>query len=422
MLAGVHLGKGEYVKRSRWFVVVAALSALSLTAAACGGDDGDDGADGGQAVEEKIPVSVYFQGALTGPFNYLVIPSFQGAKLAYKELNADDSFPAEVTLVEADTQGNPDQAPPVVEEAAGDPDTVAINGPQFSGESAVSGDTYNDSGIPFITAAATGVALAEEDWDYWYRTIGNDGAQGSLAGDFLVNEVGTKSLFVSNDKSEYGEPLSQTVAETAEAGGVEVVDIQGVESGADDYSGLISAIEASGADTLFFGGYDADFGKIVKQADEAGLDINMMSGDGSLSSTFLDVAGDAAEDVYISAPTDLGGDFIEKYNEEYGGQASSVPVYAGEGYDAAQLTGEGIRQAIEGGAETAEEIREGIKEYLDSLTAEDPFEGAVKSIAFDPQTHELTSEDTAALFYYYQVKDGEMSALGTGADLGLKGE
>jgi branched-chain amino acid transport system substrate-binding protein len=410
------------VKRSRWLAIVAAFSALSLVAAACGGDDGDDGADGGEAVEEKVPVTVYFQGALTGPFNYLVIPSFQGAQLAYKELNADDSFPAEVTLKEADTQGNPDQAPPVVEEGAGDPDTVAINGPQFSGESAVSGDTYNDSGIPFITSAATGVALAEEDWDYWYRTIGNDGAQGSLAGDFLINEVGTKKLFVSNDKSEYGEPLSQTVAETAEAGGVEVLDIQGVESGADDYSGLISAIEASGADTLFFGGYDADFGKIVKQADEAGLDINMMSGDGSLSSTFLDVAGDAAEDVYISAPTDLGGDFIEKYNEEYGGQASTVPVYAGEGYDAAQLTGEGIRQAIEGGAETAEEIREGIKEYLDSLTAEDPFEGAVKSIAFDPQTHELTSEDTAALFYYYQVKDGEMSPLGTGADLGLKGE
>jgi branched-chain amino acid transport system substrate-binding protein len=410
------------VKRSRWLAIVAAFSALSLVAAACGGDDGDDGADGGEAVEEKVPVTVYFQGALTGPFNYLVIPSFQGAQLAYKELNADDSFPAEVTLKEADTQGNPDQAPPVVEEAAGDPDTVAINGPQFSGESAVSGDTYNDSGIPFITAAATGVALAEEDWDYWYRTIGNDGAQGSLGGDFLIKEIGTKKLFVSNDKSEYGEPLSQAVAETAEAGGVEVLDIQGVESGADDYSGLISAIEASGADTLFFGGYDADFGKIVKQADEAGLDINMMSGDGSLSSTFLDVAGDAAEGVYISAPTDLGGDFIEKYNEEYGGQASSVPVYAGEGYDAAQLTGEGIRQAIEGGAETAEEIREAIKEYLDSLTAEDPFEGAVKSIAFDPQTHELTSEDTAALFYYYQVKDGEMSPLGTGADLGLKGE
>jgi branched-chain amino acid transport system substrate-binding protein len=407
------------VKRSKWFSLVAMLMALALIAAACGGDDDGGDGEGGQA-EEKIPVNVYFQGALTGPFNYLVLPSFQGAQLGYKELNADESFPADVTLVEADTQGNPDQAPPVVEEAAGDPDTVAINGPQFSGESAVSGDTYNDSGIPFITSAATGVALAEEDWDYWYRCIGNDGAQGSLGGDFLANELGVKRLFVANDKSEYGQPLSETVGEVAADAGVEVVDTQGVESGADDYSGLISAIEASGADSLFFGGYDADFGKIVKQIDEAGLDITLMSGDGSLSSTFLEVAGDAAEDVYISAPTDLGGDFVEKYNDEYGGQASSVPVYAGEGYDAALLTGEGIKSAIDGGATTPEEIREGIKEYIDGLTPESPFEGAVKSYAFDPETHELTSEDEAALFYYYQVKNGEMSPLGNGADLGLE--
>jgi branched-chain amino acid transport system substrate-binding protein len=409
------------VKRSRWFVVAAALSALSLMAAACGGDDGG-GDGGGQAVEEKIPVTVYFQGALTGPFNYLVLPSFQSVQLAFDELNADDTFPAEVTLKEADTQGNPDQAAPVVEEAAGDPDTVAIAGPQFSGESAVSGDTYNDSGIPFVTAEATGVALAEENWDYWYRTIGNDGAQGTLNGQFLAREVGVKRLFIANDKSEYGQPLSETVAEVAEKEGVEIVDTQGVETGAANYNSLISAVEASGADSLFFGGYDADFANIVSQADEAGLDIDMMSGDGALSSTFIENAGDAAEGVYISAPTDLGGDFIDKYNEEYGGEASSVPVYAGEGYDMASLIGEGIRSAIEGGASSPEEIREGIKEYLDGLTPENPFEGEVKDIAFDPETHELTSDDPPALFYYYQVKNGEMSPLGTGADLGLEGE
>jgi branched-chain amino acid transport system substrate-binding protein len=416
------LGKGEYVKRSKWLVAVSALSALMLTAAACGGDDDGDGGGGGSEAVEKTPVTVYFQGALTGPYNYLVIPAFQGAQLAFDELNADDSFPAEITFKEGDTQGNPDQAPPVVEEVAGDTETVAVVGPAFSGESAVSGDTYNDSGIPFLTPSATGVALAEEDWDYWYRVIGNDGAQGTLAGQFLAREVGAKQLFIANDKSEYGQPLSETVAEVAEEEGVEIVDTQGVEAGAANYNSLISAVEASGADSLFFGGYDADFANIVSQADEAGLDIEMMSGDGSLSSTFLENAGDAAEGVYLSAPTDLGGDFIDKYNEEYGGEASSVPIYAGDGYDAASLIGEGIRAAVDEGASSPEEIREGIQTYLTGLTPDAPFEGAVKSYAFDEETHELTSEDTAALFYYYQVKNGEMSPLGNGSDLGLESE
>ena len=412
------------MKRSKWFALVAMLMALTLVAAACGDDgDGGTGTGGDNGGGEKVPVTVYFQGALTGPYNYLVIPAFQGAQLAFDELNADENFPAEITLKEGDTQGSADQAPPVVEEIASDTETVAVVGPAFSGESAVSGDTYNDSGIPFLTPSATGVALQEEDWDYWYRCIGNDGAQGALAGQFLAREVGAKKLFVANDKSEYGQPLSETVAETAEGEGVEVVDIQGVEAGAANYNSLISAIEASGADSFFFGGYDADFANIVSQANEAGLDIEMMSGDGSLSSTFIENAGDAAEGVYLSAPTDLGGDFIDTYNEEYGGEASSVPVYAGEGYDAAMLIGEGIRTAIEDeGASAPEEIREGIKTYVDSLTPEAPYEGAVKSYAFDPDTHELTSEDTAALFYYYQVKNGEMDALGNGADLGLDSE
>jgi branched-chain amino acid transport system substrate-binding protein len=406
------------MKRSKWMVFVALLSALTLLAAACGGGDDDDGAGGQPA--EKIPVAVYFQGAITGPFNYLVIPAFQGAQLKAEELNADESFPAEITVKEGDTQGNPDQAAPVVEEATSDPETVAIDGPAFSGESAVSGDTYNDAGIPFICPSCTGVALAEEDWDYWYRAIGNDAGQGSLGGQYIAQELGAEQLFVADDKSEYGQPLADAVAEAAEEGGVEVVGRQGVESGADDYSAVLSDVEASGADTFYFGGYDADFGKIVKQGKEAGLDdVTFMSGDGSVSSTFLELAGDAAEGTHLTIPSDLGGDFAETYNSEYGGEASSVPVYAAEGYDVMGLIGEGIRSAIEGGAEDPESIREGIKEYLDGLTPEEPYEGAAKTYAFDSETHELAAEDVAQLFFVYEVANGEMSEVGNAADLGL---
>lgn len=407
------------MKKSRWLAFVALLSALMLVAAACGSDEeGGDGAEGGDGDVEKIPVTVYFQGALTGPFNYLVVPGFQGAQLRIKELNADPDFPAEITLKQGDTQGSPDQAPPVVEEIAGDPETVALVGPGFSGESAVSGDTYNDAGIPFVTPSATGVALAEEEWDYWYRAIGNDAGQGGLGGQYVASELGAKKLFVADDKSEYGQPLGDAVAESAEAEGVELVGRQGVESGQDDYSALISDVQATGADTFYFGGYDADFAKIVEQAVEGGFEGTMMSGDGSVSSTFIENAGDAAEGVNLSIPSDLGGDFAQTYNDEYGGEASSVPVYAAEGYDVASLIGEGIRSAVEGGSEDPESIREGIKEYLDGLT-ESPFEGVAKSYAFDPDSHELAAADVSELFFFYEVQGGEMVAVGNAKDLGL---
>src|SRR6185436_18203783 len=116
------------------------------------------------------------------------------------------------------------------------------------------------------------------------------------------------------------------------------------------YSALISDIEASGADTVFYGGYDADFGKLLKQAHDAGLDVTWMSGDGSVSSTLLDTAGDGAEGVYLSIPSNIGED---------------------------------IKEAIDGGATDAVGIRAGIKDYLDSLTVDNPFQGEAKPIAFD---------------------------------------
>jgi branched-chain amino acid transport system substrate-binding protein len=406
--------------RQRRFALVGAFTALALVAAACGGDEGGgDGGGGGGGAVEKIPVSIYFQGALSGPVSYLVIPGYQSANIRVEELNADDSFPAEITLHKGDTQGDPAQAPPVVEEAVADPETVAVFGPGFSGESAASGDSYNEAGIPFVTASATTPSLAEEGWDYWYRAIGNDAGQGSNAGNYLAEVVGAKKLFLAHDKSDYGQPLAEVVQETAEKAGVEIVGFEGIETDQEDYSSLISAVEQSEADALFFGGYDAQFGKIVRQIRDAGLDeqtLDVMSGDGSVSSTFLELAGDAAEGSHLIIPSNLGTDFVEKYNQELGGEASSVPIYAAEYYDVASMVAEGMKQTIEGGAEDAESIRQGIKEYLDTLTPDNPFDGEAKPYAFD-EKHELTADDYDALYYFYQVENGEMSLVGNAVDV-----
>lgn len=388
-----------------WLVLVAALS---LVAAAC--EDEGDGGGGGPV--EKVDVTVHFQGALTGDYNYLVVPAYQGALLRANELSADESFPANIDVVQGDTQGNPENAPPVVEAVVSDTDAVAVIGPAFSGESEASGDTYNEAGIPFVSPSATAVSLAEKGWDFWYRVVADDSGQGTLAGQYLAEVVGVQNVFVSHDKGAYGQPLAEQVRTTLEDSGVDVAGFEGIESGATDFSAFISDVEASGADALFFGGYDADFGKIVKQARDAGVDIDMMSADGSTSSTFLDLAADQAEGTHLVCPCNLGGDFSAKYQAEYGGEASSVPIYAGEGYDAMSVVGEGIRHAIEdNGATDAEGIRSGIKEYLDTLTVDNPYEGVSKEIAFD-ENHNLTAADPNALYYFYTVEGGEMTALG----------
>ena len=398
---------------TKWLRYLAITSAVALLGAACAQEEG--AGDGAQPAEEKIPVTVYFQGALTGDFNYLVIHAFQAAQLRFDELNAEADFPAEITLEQADTQGDPEQAPSVVETVVSDPNTVAVEGPSFSGESEASGDTYNEAGIPFVSPEATNPGLADKGWDFWYRTIANDDDQGTPAGQYIVSTLGAQDVYVSHDKSTYGQGLAEVVAETVESEGGSTAAVEGIEP-TEDYSAFISDVEASGADALYYGGYDAQTGLIVAQAREAGLDIPVISGDGSVSSTLLDLAGDSLTDVHLTCPCNLegSGDFLAKYEAEYG--ETGVPIYAAEGYDAASLLGEGIRSAIDGGATDPEAIRTGIKDYLDSLTAENPYEGVTKTYAFD-ENHELAADNRTDLIFFYEAAPGSISLLGSATDV-----
>ncbi len=406
----------------KWAGVIAGLAVFAMVAAACTEDTTSPTTTSATPVE-KIDVTVYAQGAWTGGVNSLTLPSFQGGQIRFDELNADPTYPATITYEPADTQGSGTGAPPIAQQAAQDPRTVAIFGPAFSGESETTGDTYNEAGIPFITASATSVTLAGFGWDYWYRAVGNDDAQGRLAAQWVAEVLQPESLYIIHDNTTYGKPLAEIVEQAAVDAGVQILGKSGIAEPAIDtgttvdFASIITDVQASGADTVFFGGYFVDSGPFLNQATAAGLDITLISGDGSVSSDFVTLAGEgAAEGTLLLAPSNVDSSFVEKYNQAIGGDALGIPVYAGEGYDVASLIGEGIKAAIDGGATTPVEIRLGIKTYLDSLVTGNEFQGVTKDYAFAQDPHELS---TAAdeLYYFYRVEGGVLVNLGNAVEV-----
>ena len=391
------------------FRFVAVLSLVALLGAACAEDTAAP--PDGEPVD-KIPVTVYFQGALSGDFVALVIHAFQAAELRFEELNADADFPATITLEQGDTLGDPENAPAVVETVVGNPDTVAVIGPGFSGESAASGDTYEEAGIPFITPSATNPDLSANGWQYWYRAVANDTDQGEPIGRFAAQ--GHESVFIVQDESEYGLGLAEVVSETLANEGVEEAGFEGAETGTQDFSSVISDIESSGADAVAYLGYVPDTAILTSQMRDAGLDIPVFSGDGSLSSDLLEVGGDSITDVFLSCPCSLSDDFLAQYNEAYPG--NPVPVYASEGYDVASMIAEGIQAAIEGGADDSRGDPQGIKDNMDTYTADSPFQGVAKTYAFD-STHELDAEDRAALIFLYEATPDGVTQLGNATEV-----
>jgi branched-chain amino acid transport system substrate-binding protein len=378
------------VRSTRLGKIAAASAAVVLFAAGCGGDgDGDGtaasptaGGDGGAACD----LSLAFFGALTGDAANLGIQIRNGAELAVNQYSEEAECP--VTLEQLDSQGSPDQAPALAQEAINNEAVVGIIGPAFSGESAAANPLFEEAVLPIITASATNPDLAGPD--IFHRMLANDGVQGPAVATYIRDIAQATKIFVVDDSSEYGLGLADIVRQDL---GDLVVGNDAVQAGQTDFSATVTAIRSSGADLVFFGGYYTEAGLLTAQMRDAGLDITFMSGDGSKDPGYVEAAGaEAAEGAILTCPCfppeQASGTFFDDYQAEYG----ELPgTYAAEAFDAANVFLQGIAEGIS----TREDMLTWVNDYDQ--------EGVTKQIKFAED-----GEIEALSVWAYTVKAGEV--------------
>jgi branched-chain amino acid transport system substrate-binding protein len=372
--------------------VIAVSAALALGASACG-DSGSGGSKGDT-------VTIGFLGDLTGENSGIVIPPKQGAQLAFDQYNATNPK-VKIQFKTYDSQGKGEQAVPLVKQAITKDKIAGLIGPTFSGESAQADPVLEEGKIPNISASATNAALAQHGWKYWHRLIGNDNVQGAGIGNFIATNLKAKKVFIIHDNSEYGKPLAETVKSNAEKGGVttseDAIDPQG-----SDYSSTVNKAKAFNPDAIFYGGYYAQAGKLLKQLREGGVKARFLSGDGSLDKGLAQGAGGTTADGSIIGcpclidPSGSAGAASKKFAQEYKAKFGSDPaIYSAEAYDAATA----FIAAVKAGNTTPEKINSFLS------TIDQP--GVSKQIKFSP-----AGEPTATDVYVYEVKGQQLPLLG----------
>ena len=80
---------------------------------------------------------------------------------------------------------------------------------------------------------------------------------------------------------------------------------EAIEPGKTDYFDLIDQLQAKGVDVLFFGGYSAEAGLIIRQARSRGYGVRMIGPDTLNSEYFWRVAGKASEGVLFPSYPEL---------------------------------------------------------------------------------------------------------------------
>jgi branched-chain amino acid transport system substrate-binding protein len=259
--------------------------------------------------------------------------------------------------------------------------------------------------IPSVSASATNVTLGEKGWKYWHRILPGDRIQGTGIGEFMARALGAKKVFVIHDNQDYSKGLADVVTNTLKEKGVtvqnDVIDPEG-----SDYASTINKVKPVNPDAIFYGGYYAEGGRLLKQLREAGVTARFMSGDGSLDAGLAKGAGSANSDGALVGcpclvdPTGEAGERSKKFADAYKAKFNTVPaIYSGEGYDAATA----FVEALKAGKTTTEDINA----FLSTIDVQ----GVTKQIKFGAD-----GEPAGGDVYIYQFKGQAYELLGNSKD------
>lgn len=368
-------------------LAVIATAGLALTA--CGSNSSST-ATGGTS-SGSAPCGHYeigFMGATTGPYGALGQNMVGGIKLALDTYNkAHASCPVNVKVF--DSQGDPTKATPLATQIIQDTNIVALVGPGFSGESLATGKTFFQAGLPSISPSATNVTITQQGWSTWHRVIGNDSAQGAADARYIMNTAKATKAFVIDDGSDYGKGLASYV-KSGLASMVCSSCTDTVQTGQTDFSTTVGKVTASGADAVFYGGYYAEAGLLVKQLRQAGYKGLFMSGDGSEDPAFVKAAGaQAADGAVLSAPAGPApASFDTKYQAVNGAPSG---LYSTQSYDAANI----ILKAIDAGKTSHQDMND----FISSFTGT----GVSGPISFDSK-----GDIKSSTIFAYKVANGKL--------------
>lgn len=235
------------------------------------------------------------------------------------------------------------------------PQLVAIFGTTCSGAAVPAAKTMSEANLVMISGGNTAPSLTSvsgnqgTDWQPGYfRVAHNDANQGRAAATFVFNEFGAPRAATINDGDTYTQGLTDVFGQVFTELGGEIVLATAINKGDTDMKPVLETVAASGAEFLFFPLFEPESHFITLQAKEVeGLaDIGLMTGESSLTPTFIEAVNSGGDGIYFVGPATPENaayqTFVANYQSTYG-QAPRSPLLA-PAYDAANLLLDTIEQ------------------------------------------------------------------------------
>jgi branched-chain amino acid transport system substrate-binding protein len=335
------------------------------------------------------PIKLAAIQVLSGDIAYAGTEHAQSAELAISE-RGDQLLGHPITLQREDSKCSPEGGANAALKVVADPQVLAIVGPICSGAAVSAGEVMSEAGLVMISGANTAPSLTSiggergDDWQPGYfRTTHNDSVKGRAAATFAFEELGVTKAATFNDSEAFSQQLVQVFEQTFKELGGDVVLATAITKGDTDMKPVLTALEVSGAELLFFPLISPEGDLVVEQSREIpGLEkIFLMSDDSLLSEPFIESL--SADDVvmfFLTPTTPEGVDELAAEYEAKFGESLSFTFYSFT-YDATNM----ILNAIEAVAVQEQDgtLHIGRQALRDAIYATSDFEGVTGSITCD---------------------------------------
>ena len=320
------------------------------------------GIAGASLAQDKLKVGAYLP--MTGAVAAYGESEWKGIQVA-KEMEPE-VLGKKIETVLVDTKSDKIEAANAMTLLVEKEKVVGVLGEAISGNSMAGNPISEAAKIPTVSPTATN-PLVNQGKQYAFRACFIDPFQGQVAARFAKEELKALTVAVIIDiAQDYCVGLGNFfVKEFVKLGG-KVVSTTYIQTGDQDFSAQLSAVQASKPDVIYAPNYYTEDALLAKQARDLGIKVPILTGDGAQEEALIKVGGAAVENMYFTghfhkqaATTERAKEFMKRYEEKY---KKDTDAFGALGADAYFLLVDAIKRA---GSTDGTKIREALAQTKD---------------------------------------------------------
>ncbi|MBF0447100.1 MAG: ABC transporter substrate-binding protein [Magnetococcales bacterium] len=304
------------------------------------------------AQADNIKIGTFL--AVTGPASFLGDPELKTLQMYVDKINAQGGVNGrQITLIHYDTGANPKNAVSFAKRLIKKDQVDLIVGGSTSGTTMAVIPTIEEEQIPFISMAGS-IKIVEPVKKWVFKTPHTD----KMAAEKIFIDMkkrGITKVGLISGSGGFGKSGRDQVLDLAPSHGIEIVADESYGNKDTDMTAQLSKVRAANPDAILNFGFGSGPAIVTKNIQQLGITLPLYQSHGVASMKYIEMAGQAAENVRLPAASLLVADklpdsdpqksVIQAYKSSYESQFGPVSTFGGHAYDALYIAVEAIKRA-----------------------------------------------------------------------------